>query len=491
MVYVAQQNCTLGGNFVGRFDFDQDRFGFLDLEEEIQKLGYVSWKRLVYKVPRLEVFKSLKDDKDVMQMLSHVSNGNEVLHIYVDGGKKVEGNVDDNKLQNESNGGEENDSEYVFSDGEEVTDDNMSAEVLYSEDDEYLEAIKSVRGNSTKGILDDVLGFSTGEGGFSDYENSDEDIYSSSTDDEGERFRQKIKRIVYDPKCDHKNLRITIGMKFQDGYQAREALKTNAIENGWQIHFKRVTKNQMEAYCTSPCKWRCYGSLVTLDDSFIIKIVEGVHTCPRAMRNKQVSSSWIAKKYLNVFRVRPEITVKELGKDILERYACHTTIWKLYKAKDKAIEQLRGSVEQHYAKLRSYILELLRVDREGRFELKLDVGAIFKGIYIGFSTLKKGFNVGCRRVIGLDGAFLKTYLGGVLLCAIGKDGNESDILMEELGLRDGLGITFISDQQKGLINAIQDLAPFATHRNCARHVYSNWKKNPQRGNIEEYLLESG
>ncbi|XP_057779015.1 uncharacterized protein LOC130997639 [Salvia miltiorrhiza] len=297
-------------------------------------------------------------------------------------------------------------------------------------------------------------------------------------------------------------------MKFQDGYQAREALKTNAIENGWQIHFKRVTKNQMEAYCTSPCKWRCYGSLVTLDDSFIIKIVEGVHTCPRAMRNKQVSSSWIAKKYLNVFRVRPEITVKELGKDILERYACHTTIWKLYKAKDKAIEQLRGSVEQHYAKLRSYILELLRVDREGRFELKLDVGAIFKGIYIGFSTLKKGFNVGCRRVIGLDGAFLKTYLGEVLLCAIGKDGNNQmfpiawavveveneacwkwflQILMEELGLRDGLGITFISDQQKGLINAIQDLAPFATHRNCARHVYSNWKKTHKGATLKNIL----
>lgn len=68
-------------------------------------------------------------------------------------------------------------------------------------------------------------------------------------------------------------------------------------------------------------------------------------------------------------------------------------------------------VVEHYAKIRSYMLELMRVDKEGRFELNLDVGAVFKGVYIGFSSLRKSFKVGCRRVIGLDGAFLKTCLG--------------------------------------------------------------------------------
>eukprot|EP00257_Ricinus_communis_P023322 XP_015583270.1 uncharacterized protein LOC107262371 [Ricinus communis] len=39
-----------------------------------------------------------------------------------------------------------------------------------------------------------------------------------------------------------------------------------------------------------------------------------------------------------------------------------------------------------------------------------------------------------------------------------------------------LGWSFISDQQKGLINAIHKLAPFVEHRICVRHVYCNWKK---------------
>lgn len=40
-----------------------------------------------------------------------------------------------------------------------------------------------------------------------------------------------------------------------------------------------------------------------------------------------------------------------------------------------------------------------------------------------FSGLRKGFQEGCRRVIGLDGAHLKTYLGGVLLSAVASDAN--------------------------------------------------------------------
>lgn len=172
---------------------------------------------------------------------------------------------------------------------------------------------------------------------------------------------------------------------------------------------------------------------------------------------------------MNVFRYRPDITVAKLAKDIKERYNCHVGNWKLYKAKTKAIDMLRGTVEEHYAKLRSYVLELMRVDREGRFELHLDVGAVFKGFYVGFSALRKGFQAGCRRFIGIDGAFLKTYLGGVLLCAVAHDANNQmfpiswavveveneqnwswflRILVDDLSLSTGAGTIFICDQQK-------------------------------------------
>ncbi|GKU99939.1 hypothetical protein SLEP1_g12713 [Rubroshorea leprosula] len=105
---------------------------------------------------------------------------------------------------------------------------------------------------------------------------------------------------------------------------------------------------------------------------------------------------------------------------------------------------------------------------------------------------------GCRRVIGLDGAFLKGAFKGVLLVAISRDANNQmyplawaavegettetwiwflEELQKDMVIGSGSNFTFISDQQKGLIHAIEDLFPDAEHRTCARHKYANFRKN--------------
>lgn len=94
-----------------------------------------------------------------------------------------------------------------------------------------------------------------------------------------------------------------------------------------------------------------------------------------------------------------------------------------YKASSLAKEMVRGSVDDHYASIKSYIVELRKVDRKGRYEISLDDGAVFKGFYMGLSALRKGSKDSCRPLIGLDECSLKTFLGGTLLCAIGRDGN--------------------------------------------------------------------
>ena len=49
--------------------------------------------------------------------------------------------------------------------------------------------------------------------------------------------------------------------------------------------------------------------------------------------------------------------------------------------------------------------------------------AIFDIVYICFRALKKGFLSGYRRIIGLDGCFLKGFVKGQFLIVVGKDGN--------------------------------------------------------------------
>ncbi|CAN1144750.1 hypothetical protein LINPERHAP2_LOCUS14279 [Linum perenne] len=50
-----------------------------------------------------------------------------------------------------------------------------------------------------------------------------------------------------------------------------------------------------------------------------------------------------------------------------------------------------------------------------------------------------------------------------------------ELLQEEFELDDGTGWSVILDQQKDLVDSLQELLPLVEHRKCAQHVYVNWK----------------
>nr|GMD06144.1 uncharacterized protein LOC109147413 [Ipomoea batatas] len=124
-----------------------------------------------------------------------------------------------------------------------------------------------------------------------------------------------------------------------------------------------------------------------------------------------------------------------------------------------------------------------------------DSPCVFHRLYVCFGPLKRGFLDGCRKLIGLDGCFLKGMLKGEILSIVGRDSNNQmypiawavveienkdswrwflELLKRDLGITNTFPWTIISDQQKGLTHVIQELFPDSKHRNCARHVHSNW-----------------
>ncbi|XP_052625699.1 uncharacterized protein LOC128132783 [Lactuca sativa] len=121
----------------------------------------------------------------------------------------------------------------------------------------------------------------------------------------------------------------------------------------------------------------------------------------------------------------------------------------------------------------------------------------FSKFYVCFKGLKDGWIEGCRRVIRLDGCFLNGICRGQLLSAISRDANNHiypiawavvsvesketwkwfiDLLIEDLGMGVGHGLTLISDQHKGLLEAVKERVPAAEHRQCARQICANFMK---------------
>ena len=114
----------------------------------------------------------------------------------------------------------------------------------------------------------------------------------------------------------------------------------------------------------------------------------------------------------------------------------------------------------------------------------------FLGVCICIGPLKRGYLESYRPVLSLDGCFIKGPWKGQNLVAVGRDGNNQmcerensvswawfvSLLATDLEMQDGCGWCVISDQQKGLVDAMKAYLPRAEHRLCARHVHAKLRK---------------
>ncbi|GJZ52731.1 hypothetical protein Tco_0607616, partial [Tanacetum coccineum] len=250
------------------------------------------------------------------------------------------------------------------------------------------------------------------------------------------------------------------------------------------------------------CPYRLWASWMQKERSFHVKTLVDEHTCSRTYEyGSLITCNRIAKNYAKRIMTNPNMKLNEIQEAILKKYKCRVTFGQPRRGKIKALEQYETCLEDHYAKLWSYAQEIMTSNPGSTCLMGVnpmpDGKTYFKCFYVCFKGLKQGWLEGCRRVIGLDGCFLKTICKGELLSAVGRDGNNQvypiawavvnienkenwkwfmQCLIDDLGIHFGEGLTIISDQHKGLIEAAKEVMPFAEHRQCARHIYANFRK---------------
>ncbi|KAG8493248.1 hypothetical protein CXB51_010730 [Gossypium anomalum] len=271
---------------------------------------------------------------------------------------------------------------------------------------------------------------------------------------------------------DMNNPILKVGMLFRSKDSLKEAAKQYGTLNSYFIKFPKNDLRRLKAVCNEKCSWFIWASRLNpndpTDQTWQIRTSNPNHTCSKVYKNRNVTSAWIGEQYKEKFIADPEYSLKSLQQDVKRDFCCLVSLTKCRRAKLRALKLIEGAHKAQYEKIYEYLLE----------------------------ACKDGYRAGCRRIVGLDGCFLKGYYGGYLLAAVRIDANNDiyplayaavesenqaswlwflEVLAIDLEIVSSYQITFMSDKQKGLLEAICMLFPNAETRHCVRHLHSNFK----------------
>ncbi|XP_024317187.1 uncharacterized protein LOC112271674 [Brachypodium distachyon] len=236
------------------------------------------------------------------------------------------------------------------------------------------------------------------------------------------------------------------------------------------------------AHCDEDCSWFLFASPDSRTDSWVVKSYVGKHTCSREWELTQFIAKYLAAKYLEKFRADDKMSLRNFARIVQADYNMTPSRSKLARARRLAMKQIYGDELKQYNLLWDYSAEIRRSNPGSRMFLNLSDGK-FSSMYISLDACKRGFLLGCRPFICIDGCHLKTKFGGQLLTAVGVDPNDCifpiamalvevedtptwkwflQTLKEDLGIENTSQWTLMSDRQKGLINAVNALFPDST-----------------------------
>lgn len=147
-------------------------------------------------------------------------------------------------------------------------------------------------------------------------------------------------------------------------------------------------------------------------DCFVIKTYNAMHECERTNWCNDATAIWIARIYGSLIRTNPNIEAKILQEMIRTNQWLEVPKHRIYTGKRLALKSTSGDHKAAYAELHKYT-NLVQKYNPGSFAFlkcstPLDCREpIFECFYLSFATQIKGFIVGCRPYIRLDGCHLK------------------------------------------------------------------------------------
>ncbi|KAK6778077.1 hypothetical protein RDI58_024795 [Solanum bulbocastanum] len=340
------------------------------------------------------------------------------------------------------------------------------------------------------------------------HEDGDPDCVNSEDNKslDGDSDNESFDFPKHNAKTDGKNPILALEYTFESKEEFKNVVTTHEVSQGRYIQWKKNDKVRMKAKCIhNDCSWVIMASRMHREKTFQVKTYNPSHSCKNWHHyNKTITSSFIARTYLDRIKHNRGWKMSEFRDTVSVELKAHVTFTQARMAMKKAIALLDGSLKDQFAILWDYVHEIDKTNPGTSIYMKFTNNEMpnmpyrFQRVYLCFAACKEAFKVGCRRIVGVDGCWLKGPMyGNQLLTAVGLDANNNIFpvayavveretketwswflthLASDLEIDDQESWTFMSDKQKGLVEAFNEILPYVDHRFCVRHLHNNFKK---------------
>ncbi|XP_075097789.1 uncharacterized protein LOC142175116 [Nicotiana tabacum] len=236
------------------------------------------------------------------------------------------------------------------------------------------------------------------------------------------------------------------------------------------------------------CDWRFKASSINKSKLFKVREFNDNHTCPlkdKVYEQRQASSSLISgiirTKLTNHKR---KYTPRDIIDDVKSDLGVDVSYMLAWRAKEKAMNFLRGEPADSYKKLPGYLYTMDKTYPGSHIRMEKSSKNEFMYVYISLYAFIRGFDH-CRPIVVVDGSHLKSYYTGTFVSASTLDGaghilplaygvidSENDAawtwFFEQFKIAYGVreNMCIVSDRNESIIKSVSRVYPDLPHCAC-------------------------
>jgi hypothetical protein len=258
------------------------------------------------------------------------------------------------------------------------------------------------------------------------------------------------------------------------------------------------------AYASEGCFWRCRACYNSDEYLWTLVIVNGEHSCIQSQQKTHSSASkkdWLDRTIAANMAVTTNITLQQIMDFIRIYYAETIEYDRAQRCWLRFLDGNIGTQRRSFQFLLVYQRHWIKLYPGIHVALECDIYRRFKRIFICSSGSRTSFQM-CRRLVAVDGTFLKSRFVLILLLAVAINANnETFILAWAVAESENksslewvfqhlswaipnistMSVILLSDRDKGLIEAEAIFGPFVVPACCYHHIKENFTTQYGKG----------